>query len=114
MMQNREPLRGESNLRETPYRYTWGCYELVFSSDFNLRRFANGIREERKRFRERCRKLYGIEVCYDTVSLFRFYQRIERRGFLVYVKYNDITQPLYSPSNVQIVADVRILPFEGE
>lgn len=109
-MEKVKPLRVVRDFRCSPYKKTVGIYTFIFSSRFNLERFKAALHKDREHFKARCNKLYGMAVAHNIVSTFALYQKIERRGFLVYMTYGVTEMPIYSPDAVQIVADIMIKP----
>ncbi len=108
-MQKQAPIRVVRTLEKSPYVSKIGIYEFVFSSDFNRRRFRAAIADARRHLSARCNKLYGMRVEYNAVSAFALYVRIERRGFLVRVRYGDAVKTVKALDAVRIVADVNIM-----
>ena len=107
-MEKVKPLRVVRDFYKSPYRAKVGCFLFVFSSRFNVERFRAALDGDKQHFKTRCNKLYGLSVCFNSVSPFALYSRIERRGYLVFQMYGESKIPIHNPKSVQIVADVRV------
>lgn len=108
-MIKQQALRVIRDFNKSPFYARIGNTVFVFSSDFNRRRFRAALADEKRHFGARCKKLYGLRVEYNAVSAFALYAKIERRGYMIRVRYGDGVKTVTNPNAVQIVADVHVV-----
>jgi hypothetical protein len=65
-----------------------GDLTFYFTSEYNLDRFTSRYEKEIIDFRKKIEKIYwnNHSLAFDELALLRLYQRIEKRGFLIYYK----------------------------
>lgn len=63
---------------------------FYFSSDFNKERFINQYREYIKNENYKLKCKYNVNINFDKMLLISFYKKIEKRGYKVLNKQNDL------------------------
>jgi YHS domain-containing protein len=68
---------------------------FYFTSEYNLSRFEDRYLDEIHLFRKKIESIYwnNHSLHFDELALIRLYQRIEKRGFLIYYKGKRIECP---------------------
>lgn len=82
------------NLEESTYTYKFKNFKLVFSSLFNKERFINGINAYLLQENIKISKRFGYNIDISNVLILKFYERLEKRGFLVYYKNEKIAKTI--------------------
>lgn len=72
------------DIEESTYFSEYGRYRFYFSSYYNMNHFERDLPSFIKQMDEKFKGQYGHEIDTRQMSVFKFYWRIEKRGFRVY------------------------------
>lgn len=78
------------DLHYSEYNYQYGDYILVFSSSLNLKRFTDRIDSYIVAEKLKFENTYKCKLNNDDIFVLKLYKIIEKRGFLIYYKDNEL------------------------
>lgn len=84
-----------NDIFESDYPFTVGEITFYFSSIFYRSKFMNEYHDEMKRFNQSANNIYKDKFCLDMtiLSLIRLYALIEKRGFYLKVRGEQVSCP---------------------
>lgn len=81
-----------NNLYESNFKFKYDKIEFVFSSQFYLDKFKNEYSEYLKKESDKLYAKYKTSIFADYLILYELYQKIEKRGFLIYYENNELKE----------------------
>lgn len=78
------------NLNESLYKFNYGDYTFIFSSQFYLDNFERKHIDFCKCERKKLEQKFNSKIECDIVLLIDLYRKIEKRGFLIKYKNEEL------------------------
>ena len=95
------------DIHYSPLKSTVGDMTFFFTSVYNLSRFEDKYEQELVEFKQKVESIYwgNHKLYFDELALIRLYMRIEKRGFLLSYKGEQID----CPENIAFKTELKII-----
>lgn len=91
------------NLNETTYKYELDELIFYFSSEFNLKRFKNNVKDYVDLENFKLMNKYRLQLNLSNMLSIAYYKKIEKRGFRVEYSYKNINETTLISDNINIL-----------